>query len=188
MAFSNGTFSLYTPGNPVVTGTTIATSWANNTLTQIATGLTTCVLKDGTQTITANIPMAGFVFTGLGAGSAAGHSVRWEQVLSANGIKYSVGAALTAAGTGQSDALQLTSAVNQVTTAAADTGVKLYSAAVAGDIQIVYNGGANAMFVYPQTGATINQLAANAGHILPTTTAVLYFAVSATAWIGFLSA
>lgn len=188
MAFSSGTFSLYTPGNPVVTGTTIQTSWANNTLSEIATGLTTCVLKDGTQTITANIPMAGFLFTGLGAGSAAGHSVRWEQLFSANGLKVSVGAALTAAGTTQSDALQLTSVVNQVTTAAASTGVKLYATPAAGDVQVVYNGGANAIKVYPQTAGTINGLAANAGITLATNTSVMFFAATTTAWFGLLSA
>jgi hypothetical protein len=80
MSFSSGTFSLYSPGNPVVTGTTIASTWANNTLSDIATGLSTCVLKDGSQTITGNIPMAGFKFTGLGAGSATGNSLRYEQV------------------------------------------------------------------------------------------------------------
>ena len=188
MAFSSGTFSLYTPGNPVVTGTTIASSWANNTLTQIATGLTTCVLKDGTQTITANIPMAGFIFTGLGAADANGESVRFEQVLTANGMKFSAADTLTAAGTGQSDALQLAAAVNRVTTAAASTGVKLYSAAVAGDIQLVFNGGANAITVYPQTSGFINQLGINAGHILPTNTSSLYYAVSATQWVAFISA
>lgn len=36
----------------------------------IATGLSTCLLKDGTQTVTANIPMSTFKFTGLGAGTA----------------------------------------------------------------------------------------------------------------------
>lgn len=58
MSFSSGTFSLFTPGNPVVTGTTIASTWANNTLNDIATGLSTAVLKDGTQTATARIPFA----------------------------------------------------------------------------------------------------------------------------------
>lgn len=188
MAFSSGTFTLYSPGNPVVTGTTIATSWANNTLDEIATGLTTCVLKDGTQTITADIPMAGFTLTGLGAGAAAGESVRYEQVITANGLKLSVGAALTGAGTTQGTALQLTSALNQITTAAAGSGVKLYASPAAGDIQVIYNGGANAVNVYPQTGGAINQLATNSGHALATNTACMYFAVSATAWVAILSA
>jgi len=186
MSFSSGTFTLVS-GNPVVTATTISSTWANNTLSDIATGLTTCVLKDGTQTITANLPMAGFILTGLGAGAAAGNSVRYEQVLSANGVKFSAGAALTATGTLQSDALQLAATINQVTTVAASTGVKLYSAAVAGDMQVVYNGGANSLKVYPQSGATINQLSANTGMTLPINTSCQFFAVSATAWVAILS-
>jgi len=83
VAFSGGSFSLYTPGNPVVTNTTISSTWANNTLSDIASGLSTCVLKDGTQTITANIPMSGFKLTGLAAGTSNGDSVRYEQVVGA---------------------------------------------------------------------------------------------------------
>lgn len=80
MAFSSGTFTLVS-GNPVVTGTTISSTWGNNTLSDIAAGLSSCVLKDGTQTITANIPMATFKLTGLGAASTSGDSVRYEDVI-----------------------------------------------------------------------------------------------------------
>ena len=72
MAFSSGTFSLIA-GNPVATGTTISSTWANDTLSDIATnGLTLCVLKDGTQTITGNIPFAGFRATNVGITGIAG--------------------------------------------------------------------------------------------------------------------
>lgn len=85
MAFTSGVFSLVS-GNPVVTGTTISSTWANNTLTDIATnGLSICVLKDGSQIITANIPMATHKLTGLAAGSVTGDSVRYEQVLLLDG-------------------------------------------------------------------------------------------------------
>ena len=85
MAFSGGVFSLVA-GNPVTTGTTISSTIQNNTLSDIATGLSTCVLKDGSQTITANIPMSSFKFTGLSAGSAAGNSVRYEQVFTTTAL------------------------------------------------------------------------------------------------------
>jgi hypothetical protein len=188
MPFSSGTYTI--PSNSFgvpVTGTTISSTAATAVWTDLATALSTAVLKDGSQTITANIPMAGFVFTGLGSGDAAGESVRFEQVLSANGLKLSVGAALTATGADQAGALQLASAVNQVTTVAASTGVKLYASPVAGDVQVVYNGGANALTVYPQTSGTINALAANSGMQLGTNTVVMFFAVTTTAWIGILS-
>ncbi len=83
MPFAAGNFSLYATGNPVVAGTTISSTWANNTLSDIATGLSTCLLKDGSQTVTANLPMGSFKFTGLGAGTTAGDSVRYEQVIGA---------------------------------------------------------------------------------------------------------
>lgn len=52
-----------------------------NALTaDLATGLSTAITKNGQTTPTANIPMAGFKFTGLGAGSGAGESLRYEQV------------------------------------------------------------------------------------------------------------
>lgn len=180
MPFSSGTFTLYSPGNPVVTGTTIASTWANNTLNDIATGLTACLLKDGTQVVTADIPMASFALTGLRAGAAAGESLRYEQL-------FLAGAALTATGTGQSDALQLAEIVNQVTTTASGTGVKLLAAPAAGQFQIVYNGGANPLRVYPQTSGTINQLSANSGHILPVATTCMYWAVTTSAWVALLS-
>lgn len=80
MSFSSGTFSINTSGQPVVTDTIISASVFNALTADLATGLSTCMLKDGTQTITANIPMATYKFTGLGAGSGAGDSLRYEQL------------------------------------------------------------------------------------------------------------
>lgn len=80
MAFSSGTFSLVS-GNPVVTGSVISSTVQNNTMDDVATnGLSLCMLKDGTQTLTGNIPFGGFKITGLGAGSAANDSVRLAQL------------------------------------------------------------------------------------------------------------
>lgn len=57
MAYNgSGTYALYTPGNPVVAGTTIDVSWGNNTLNDIATALSTAICKDGQTTTTASIP------------------------------------------------------------------------------------------------------------------------------------
>lgn len=73
----NGTFVINTAGQPVATGTTI-TSTAFNALTaDLATGLTTCITKDGQTTPTANIPMGNFKITGLGQGTAAGQAVAY---------------------------------------------------------------------------------------------------------------
>lgn len=55
MSFSGGVFSINTAGQPVVAGTTISSSVFNAFTADIATGLSTCILKDGTQTATAGI-------------------------------------------------------------------------------------------------------------------------------------
>ena len=80
MSFSAGVFSINSAGQPVVTGTTISSSTFNAFTADIGTGLSTCVLKDGTQTITANIPMSSFKLTGLAAGTVAGNSLRFDEI------------------------------------------------------------------------------------------------------------
>lgn len=65
----SGTYTL-PAGNPVVTGTIISSSWANTTLSDIATALTNSVAKDGQTVPTANLPMGGFVHTGVGNSSS----------------------------------------------------------------------------------------------------------------------
>jgi hypothetical protein len=47
----SGTYTL-PAGNPVVTGTTISSSWANTTLTDISTALTNSIAADGQTPIT----------------------------------------------------------------------------------------------------------------------------------------
>jgi hypothetical protein len=52
----SGTYTLPS-GNPVVTGTTITTTWANNTLTDMANALTGSVASDGQTTMSSNLNM-----------------------------------------------------------------------------------------------------------------------------------
>jgi hypothetical protein len=102
MAFNgSGVFTL-AAGNPVVTGTTISSTWANNTLSDIATGLSTTITKDGQSTPTANIPMGGFKITGLGAATVNGDALRYENLTAlatAAGIQAQTYTAFTTAGT-----------------------------------------------------------------------------------------
>jgi len=64
-----GTFVINSTGNPVVTGTVISSTWANALTADLATGLSTCVLKDGTQTTTASVPFASGITTPTGGTS-----------------------------------------------------------------------------------------------------------------------
>lgn len=80
MSFNgSGQFNINTAGQPVVTGTTISSTAFNALTADLATGLTTCITKDGQTTPTANIPMGGNKLTGLGAATTAGDAVRYEQ-------------------------------------------------------------------------------------------------------------
>lgn len=176
MPFASGTYSLPS-GNPVTTGTSISSSWANSTLSDIATALSSALLKDGTQTVTADLPMDSHKLTGLSAGSAAGNSVRYEQVFSGS-------TALTATGSTQTDALSIASRVNQISTTASGTGVKLTVST--GDWQMIYNAGANGLKVYPPTGGSINQLAANAPFLVPPARSTIVFAASSTVWLAIM--
>ena len=99
-----------------------------------------------------------------------------------------VAAALTATGTTQATAYSMTYDVNEFTTVASGTGAVLSSVAVAGDEQTIYNGGANALKVYPNSGAKINGLPTDTGILLAPNTACSFQKVSSTRWIGKLSA
>jgi hypothetical protein len=106
----------------------------------------------------------------------------------AKALNGAIATGLTAAGTGLSDALALSADVNVIGTAAASTGVKLASCEK-GDSQQIYNGGANAVKVYPNTSSEqINAIGAGNGFLLAPNTACFCVRTSATAWVAFLSA
>lgn len=86
----SGVFVINTAGQPVVTGTVISSSTFNLLTADLATGLSTCITKDGQTTVTANIPMNNFKFTGLAAGSAATDSARLGQVQAGGATVISV--------------------------------------------------------------------------------------------------
>lgn len=79
-----------------------------------------------------------------------------------NGILGGVSDALVAAGTVQTDALELKfTTLHFVATSAAGAGVRLPAGMNPGEGMEFYNGGANACLIYPPTGGTINNVAAN---------------------------
>jgi hypothetical protein len=94
-----------------------------------------------------------------------------------------VATGLTAAGTTQGTALVLTGAnsLQEVTTAASGTGVVLPTSTTSASVSVI-NRGANAIIVYPASGATINGQAANTGFTLPANGAITFQGKSTTAW------
>jgi len=75
----SGTYTL-PAGNPVVTGTTISSTWANNTLTDIATALTGSLAADGQTTATGALKMGANRITGLANGLASTDAVTLAQL------------------------------------------------------------------------------------------------------------
>lgn len=67
-------------GNPVTTGTAISSSVHNNTMSDIANGLTQSLSKDGQTTPVASLPMGGYRHTGVGDGTAADNYASVKQV------------------------------------------------------------------------------------------------------------
>lgn len=97
-----------------------------------------------------------------------------------------VSAAVTAAGTTISDATLLTGQVNNVSTAAASTGVKLNPNTPLGITVTVRNGGANDLKLYPPTSSDIIN-GGSAGAAITLTTLNKQIAscsrVSSTLWV-----
>lgn len=71
--------------NPVVAGTTILDTWANNTMSDIAASLTNSMARDGQSPATANIPFGGNKATGLANGTQDGDAVTFNQLISSSG-------------------------------------------------------------------------------------------------------
>jgi hypothetical protein len=81
----NGTFSAYTPGNPAVTGSVVSSTAFNNTVNDIATGLSNTLTRDGQSPATANIPMGGNKLTNLANGTAATDAAAFGQFNASSG-------------------------------------------------------------------------------------------------------
>jgi hypothetical protein len=75
----SGTYTL-PAGNPVVTGTTISSTWANNTLTDIATALTGSLSADGQTTATGALQMGSNKIIGLANGTVSTDAATFGQI------------------------------------------------------------------------------------------------------------
>lgn len=100
MSFNgSGTFNINSTGQPVVSGTVISSSVFNALTADLATGLSTCLTKDGQTTVTANIPMNSYKITGLAAGTAATDAARVGQLQAGSASVVTVAGTDTYTGT-----------------------------------------------------------------------------------------
>jgi hypothetical protein len=87
MSYSGGVFSrLYSWINDKNNGLNIDSTRMDNEMNGMAIALSTCMLKDGTQNVTANIPLNGFKLTGVGDATAAQDAVNLETLQSGSGL------------------------------------------------------------------------------------------------------
>jgi len=101
----NGSGQFVPPTNswsPAINGASATASDWQAVLNDIASGLTQSLSKDGQTALTGNLPAGGNKITGLGAGSATGDSLRFEQLFSqgtltdiASATTLDIGAQLT---------------------------------------------------------------------------------------------
>lgn len=140
---------VYTPPGtdfPAVSGTTIESTKFNNTINDIATGLTESIARDGQTTVTANIPMSGYKLTGVGAATARTDAASIATIQDGTGVYVaSVG------GTGDAITLTPSPAITAYATgqkftfvaAATNTGATTVAISGLAAKSIKTNGGAN---------------------------------------------
>lgn len=91
----NGTGTYVLPaGNPVVTGTVITSTWANTTMSDIATALTGSIASDGQTVVTGNIQMGNNRITGMADGVALADAATLGQTRNANIISGNINGAV----------------------------------------------------------------------------------------------
>jgi len=140
----SGTYTL-PAGNPVVTGTTISSTWANSTLTNIASALTDSLAADGQTTATGNLKMGNNRITGLANGIAATDAASLTQVTSAVAITGgTIGGVTFAAGSVSAPAIAPTGDTN--------TGIFFPAA----DTIAFTEGGAEAMRITSAAAVIVN--------------------------------
>ena len=92
----SGTYTL-PAGNPVVTGTTISTTWANNTLNDIAATLTDSVAADGQTPMTGDLDLNSNKIVNLAAGTIAGDAVEYSQLVAVTSVVTITGGTINGA-------------------------------------------------------------------------------------------
>jgi hypothetical protein len=98
------------------------------------------------------------------------------------GMAYSTNATVTATGTNQATATQLSTSYNVITAALAGTGVILPTPSTVGYIINIVNRGANPVSVYPNGTDQIDGLAASLPVVLPVNATATYQASSLSQW------
>lgn len=171
---AGGTYAGYAAKGDILVDITNATFYQNtNTLASPTWTQITTATGAGT-------------YTGTFDGIIGGNTPAAASFTNATATGYylaSVGNALTAVGTNRGTALQLAKEINNITTAAASTGV-LLPVGVVGMRITVFNGGANPIQVYGTASETIDGVAGATGVPLTNAKRAIFEFVAANTWVS----
>ena len=84
-------------GNPVITGTTISTTWANNTLNDLAAAMTDSVAADGQTPMTGDLDLNSNKIVNLSPAAFAGEAVEYSQLTAATSVVTITGGTINGA-------------------------------------------------------------------------------------------
>lgn len=139
----NGSGTYVLPaGNPVVTGTVITSTWANTTMSDIATALTGSIASDGQTVVTGNLKLGNNRITGMADGIAPTDAATVAQTTNANIVSgtingVTIGNVAPAIGT-FSTLIAPTQTVTDSTTKVATTKFVHDLLGSGGDLRIIY--------------------------------------------------
>ena len=97
-------------------------------------------------------------------------------------VEYGVTTAITAAGSTQGTATALTRPINVISTVASGANGIILPTVPAGARIVIVNTSANALNVYPPSGAVVNSAATNAAYSQPAGARLEYISTSTTQW------
>lgn len=152
----SGTFIISGIGLPYVTATVISSTVANQLNQDLAAGLSNCITRDGQSPPTANLPMGGFKFTNMGAATATGQPLIYDQD----------NARLTKLGIGMAPVNVLDITQNVAANAIAKILNPSNSAAASAQFLAVSDVSSIQMVQLPSTFVTAGNLSGNVGAIL----------------------
>lgn len=109
----------------------------------------------------------------------------WD-VCAKQAIAGDTATAQSAAGTTQATAAPIRAGVSMFGTVAAGAGAVFANEGAAR--KVVFNGGANALLVYPPVGGAINGAAANAGFSVGAGKGAMFITSDGVTWVALLSA
>lgn len=134
----NGTGTYTLPaGNPVITGTTISSTWANTTFTDVANAITGSLAADGQTTATGNLKLGANRITGLADGIASTDAATVSQVTTAVAGSQAV---ITAVGILKGAGAGSISAATAGTDYAGITNVQTFTAGQRGEVTVLTSG------------------------------------------------